>query len=149
MLGLVARHAVIATATDSRPADGWPRRATQVVSAACLLVSLLGGCAEEPLPQRLLTVDDCLRQVKLNEIKQAIERCNQVVKAFPREPQPLNERFLLHSLAGDEAAACRDIAKAQELARRVPENKLDRLLRNDLKLRTASCHDPLLQPKAP
>lgn len=143
MLALVSRHAVIASATDSPPtgARRWLWRASGVTSAAGLLLAVLVGCAEEPLPQRRLTVDDCLRHVEVDQIKEAIQRCDEVVKSFPREPQPLNERFLLHSLAGDDAAACRDIAKATELARNVPQNKLDRLLRNDLKLRAASCRD--------
>lgn len=148
MLALVFRHAVIASATDSRPPEArrtgacrWPRRDRRGVSTAGLLLALLVGCAEEPLPQRRLTVDDCLRHVDVDQIKEVIQRCDEVVRSFPREPQPLNERFLLHSLAGDDAAACRDIAKATELARKVPQNKLDRLLRNDLKLRAASCRD--------
>jgi len=143
MLAPVPRHAVIASATESRPAGScrWPRRAPAVASAAWLLLALLVGCAEEPLPQRRLTVDDCLRHVELDRIQEAIQRCDEVVKSFPREPQPLNERFLLHSLAGDDAAACQDIAKAKAVASKVPQNKLDRLLRNDLQLRSASCRD--------
>ncbi len=143
MLAPVPRHAVIASATESRPAGAcrWTRRATGVASAAGLLLALLVGCAEEPLPQRRLTVDDCLRHVELDRIKEALQRCDEVVKSFPREPQPLNERFLLHSLAGDDAAACQDIAKAKAVASKVPQNKLDRLLRNDLELRSASCRD--------
>jgi hypothetical protein len=143
MLALVARHVVIASVTDSRSIRArrglWP--ASGIASAAGLLLAVLVGCAEEPLPQRRLTVDDCLRHVDVDQIKEAIQRCDEVVKSFPREPQPLNERFLLHSLAGDNAAACRDIAKATELARKVPQNKLDRQLRNDLNLRAASCRD--------
>jgi hypothetical protein len=143
MLALVARHAVIASVTDSRSIRArrglWS--ASGIASAAGLLLAVLVGCAEEPLPQRRLTVDDCLRHVDVDQIKEAIQRCDEVVKSFPREPQPLNERFLLHSLAGDNAAACRDIAKATELARKVPQNKLDRQLRNDLNLRAASCRD--------
>ncbi len=143
MLAPVPRHAVIASATEFRPAGAcrWARRATGVVSAAGLLLALLVGCAEEPLPQRRLTVDDCLRHVELDRIQEALQRCDEVVKSFPREPQPLNERFLLHSLAGDDAAACQDIAKAKAVASKVPQNKLDRLLRNDLQLRSASCRD--------
>ncbi|MFZ0408080.1 MAG: hypothetical protein WAM11_08235 [Cyanobium sp.] len=139
----MARHAVIATATESRPAAARrrSRHAFGMAGAACLVLALLVGCAEEPLPQRRLTVDDCLRHVELDQIKDALQRCDAVVKAYPKEPQPLNERFLLHSLAGDDAAACRDIAQAVTLAQKVPQNKLDRLLRNDLQLRSASCRD--------
>lgn len=114
---------------------------------------LLSACAEEPLPQRSLSVDDCLTNVQLDELDQAIERCNKVVTAFPNQPQPLSERFLLHWLKGDEKTACRDIRQADALARRLPQAKLDRLLRRDLDLRLASCqtnpgHKPA-RPAAP
>lgn len=99
----------------------------------------LVGCAEEPLPQRRLSHDDCLREVRIEAIDDALRRCDRVVAAFPRDPQPLNERFLLHSLRGDGDKACRDIAAASKLAAALPAERLDPLLRNDLRLRAASC----------
>jgi hypothetical protein len=111
------------------------------VPALLLLPLLLAGCAEAPLPQRRLTPDDCLRDVDLDELKEAIERCDRVVASFPADPAPLNDRFLLHTLAGNEAAACRDVARAMTLARKVPEKDLDPLLLTDLKLRVAGCRD--------
>jgi len=113
---------------------------------------LLGACAEEALPQRSLGVDDCLANVKLDELEQALKRCDRVVAAFPSQPQPLNERFLLHWLKGDETAACRDIRQATSLTRRLPPARLDRQLRNELQLRLASCSEPAgqaAQPAAP
>jgi hypothetical protein len=115
-------------------------RLAGLVGLLCLL-GLLGSCAEEALPERKLTRDDCLREVKLDRLKEAIERCNRVVAAFPQDPEPLNERFLLHSLAGDNTSACRDIALAASLADRLPAARIDPLLRNDLTLRQASCRD--------
>ena len=109
---------------------------------AVLGTLLLGACAEEPLPQRSLSVDDCLTNVELDQLDEAIQRCDKVVAAFPSQPQPLNERFLLHWLKGDEKAACRDIRQADTLARRLPPGRLDRQLRRDLDLRLASCSDP-------
>ncbi len=106
---------------------------------------MVGGCAEEPLPQRPITREDCLEAVKLEEIPAALDRCNRVVAAFPKDPGPLNERFLLHTLAGNTAAACRDIAQATALAARLPKAKLDPLLMEDLNVRQASCSDA---PKA-
>ncbi len=103
---------------------------------------LLGACAEEPLPERRLSVDDCLTNVTLDQLDEAIQRCDKVVAAFPGQPQPLNERFLLHWLKGDEKAACRDIRQADTLARRLPPGRLDRQLRRDLELRLASCSEP-------
>lgn len=103
---------------------------------------LLGACAEEPLPQRNLSVDDCLTNVQLDQLDAALERCDKVVEMFPGQPQPLNERFLLHWLKGDETAACRDIRRAAALARSLPAARLDRQLRRDLELRLASCNEP-------
>ena len=75
----------------------------------------------------------------MEAIEEALRRCDRVVAAFPRDPQPLNERFLLHSLRGDVDKACRDIATATRLAARLPADRLDPLLRSDLRLRAASC----------
>jgi hypothetical protein len=110
---------------------------------ACLLLflPLLTGCGEEPLPERKITREDCLREVKLERLKEALTLCDQVVALFPADPAPLNDRFLLHTLAGQEEAACRDITRAVELARKLPPAKLDPLLSNDLSLRQASCRD--------
>ncbi|MFM7268387.1 MAG: hypothetical protein ACKOZT_07345, partial [Cyanobium sp.] len=63
--------------------------------------------------------------MKLDRLNEALARCDRVVAAFPQDPLPLNERFLLHTLAEDDKAACRDIAQAVVLARRVPPAKLD------------------------
>lgn len=106
-----------------------------------LLIVLLGGCAEEPLPQRPITREDCLRTVKLEDLPGALRQCDRVVAAFPKDPGALNERFLLHTLAGNTTAACRDIARATVLAAAVPKNKLDPILRQDLEVRRSSCAD--------
>ena len=45
----------------------------------------------------------------------------------------------LNRLRGDVDKACRDIAAATTLAARLPVDRLDPLLRNDLRLRAASC----------
>lgn len=116
-------------------------RRRRLLLAGLLLIGLLGGCAEEPLPQRRLRVDDCLQDVHMDQLKQAIARCDRVVKTFPRNPLPLNERFVLHTLAGDDRAACRDIALAAAVAARLPAARVDPLLREDLKLRQASCRE--------
>ena len=104
-----------------------------------LALLLLAGCAEEPLPQRRLTVDDCLRDVRMDDIDDAKRRCDRVVAAFPRNPQPLNERFLLHTLDGDDEAACRDIAAAVKLAQSLPAGRVDPMLAQELKMRRAAC----------
>jgi hypothetical protein len=140
---VVACSALTVTAIDAMAAD--PGRCSRrrgcltTLLAALLLVT--AGCAEEALPERRLTIDDCLTNVEIDHLEPALQRCNQVVAAFPREPQPLNERFLLHSLRGEEQAACRDIRRAHQLAERIPPRQLDPLLRQQLALRLASCRE--------
>jgi len=114
---------------------------------ALLLALLLSGCVEQPLPQRPITREDCLRAVKLEELPTALQQCDKVVAAFPKDPGPLNERFLLHTLAGNTTAACRDIARATALAAAVPKGKLDPILRQDLEVRQRSCSED--QPSPP
>lgn len=78
----------------------------------------------------------------MKELKDAIARCDAVVAAFPKDPFPLNERFLLHTLNQDPVAACRDIRRAQVLAKAPGAPAVDAILLQDLKLRLASCPPP-------
>ena len=64
-----------------------------------------------------------------------------MVAAFPTNPAPLNDRYLLHSLAGNEAAACADIHRAAALASSKPPASLDPQLRTDLNLRQQLCQE--------
>jgi len=106
---------------------------------ALAVAGLLTGCAEEPLPQRRISNDDCLSEVRMEKLKEALENCNKVVAAYPNDPLPLNERYVLHTLAEDDKAACRDLAKALELTGRIPAGRLDPILRHDLEIRRADC----------
>ena len=138
-----------ATPTDAPPHRGWRgrlNRSSGALLAGLLLAGLLGGCAEEPLPQRQISHKDCLSEVKLANLKEAIARCNKVVAAFPKDPLPLNERFLLHTLAENDRAACNDIQRAAELARQAPPGRLDAVLRRELTLRQADCREAGLTP---
>jgi hypothetical protein len=113
------------------------------------LVLLTAGCSEEPLPQRQLRSDDCLQNVRLDKLSEQIRRCDAVVAAFPANPGPLNDRYLLHSLAGNEAAACADIARAGQLARSKPAGSLDAQVRTELNLRQQLCREPRRRPPTP
>lgn len=77
----------------------------------------------------------------MNDLERSLRRCDQVVAAFPQDPQPLNERFLIHTLRGDTEKACQDIAAAVKRAARIRSERLDAVLRNDLSLRAESCRD--------
>ena len=123
-----------------RPLPAHPR-SRQGPGLPLLIALLLGGCVEEPLPQRPISREDCLQTVELEKLPEALERCNKVVAAFPKEPGPLNERFLLHTLAGDTAAACRDINQATALAAKLPAGKLDPILLQELEVRQKSCRE--------
>ena len=103
------------------------------------LTALLTACAEESLPQRRINRSDCLRSIDMAHLPEAIQRCDAVVAAFPKDPGPLNDRFLLLTLADKDAAACLDIQRSAALARALPSHKLDGQLRHDLALRQADC----------
>jgi hypothetical protein len=75
----------------------------------------------------------------MERLKEALERCDKVVAAYPNDPLPLNERYVLHTLAEDDKAACRDLAQALALAGRIPAGRLDPILRHDLQIRRADC----------
>lgn len=124
-------------------------------AAQALLIALVGtglvggGCGEAPLPQRQLRTDDCLRGLQLNRLEAQLQRCNQVVAAFPSQPGPRNDRYLLRSLAGDDVGACNDIATAIPLAAKLPTNPENDQLRSELKLRQSICQAPERAVAAP
>jgi hypothetical protein len=77
--------------------------------------------------------------VQIDDLEGALQRCNAVVAALPQEAQPRNDRALLHSLAGNNAAACRDSFAAAELLKRQRTTRPDPVLVEDIKLRRSSC----------
>lgn len=105
------------------------------------MASLVAGCAEQPLPVEAIRRDACLRNVRLEQLQDQIRRCDAVVEAFPDDPAPRNDRYLLHSLAGNDKAACQDLRQAVKLAGAMPAEQLDPQLRSDLKVRQQLC-DP-------
>lgn len=118
------------------------RRATATtLKLLSLAAVLLSGCSEAELPQRSLQPDDCLREVQLDQLQQAIARCDRVVAQFPQDPGPRNERSLLLALAGNDQAACREIEAAHRLAQQARPNSLDPLLVSELAMRRRSCRD--------
>lgn len=114
---------------------------------APLLAGLLTACAEQALPERRSSADDCLQDLKMDRLKDALQRCDRVVAAFPRDPRPLNDRSLIHTLAGDDRSACRDIARAVKLSRALPPARLDSMLRQDLKVRSEACRGIAIDPQ--
>lgn len=119
------------------------------------LALLLGGCISAPPEpgQRAAGPGDCLRKVQIDQLAGALRRCNAVVTALPQEAQPRNDRALLYSLAGNNAAACRDSFAAAELLKRQRTPKPDPLLVEEVNLRRRNCQRlaqgrPLTTPPA-
>jgi hypothetical protein len=119
---------------------GWAQ-ARSCCSLVLALTLISAGCAEAPLPKQGLRRDDCLRELSLANLQEHLKDCNAVVAAFPRDPAPLNDRYLLHSLAGQDQAACADLRKAIQLAGSIPESSLDGQLRTDLQVRAQLCQE--------
>jgi hypothetical protein len=119
------------------------RRCALVCLALMTMGFLIAGCREEPLPEAPMRSDDCLRDIKLDQLGEQLKRCDRVVAAFPTNPVPLNDRYLLRSLTGpdQERAACADVRRATALARQAKPGSLDPQLRTDLTLRLALCQD--------
>ena len=111
---------------------------------------LLGGCYD-PAPDPRSSgpgVDDCLRNVQMDQLTEAIGRCDAVVSAHPNAPQPRNERALLHSLAGQTEASCIDSRAAAALLQRQHKAvSQDAVLVEEIHLRMRSCQ-PLTNPPA-
>ncbi len=134
------------------------------IGGAALLLTLVGACSAPPIPQgERLRGDDCLRDVQIDDLQDSLRRCDAVVEAFPADPRPLSERFVLHTLNGDQAAACRDIEQAATLleglrtdapAASEPEEaseeepEPEQQLAIDIRVRLESCRDkpPLPAP---
>lgn len=110
---------------------------------ASALGSLLGGCAAPPPARQEVkgpARDDCLREIRLDGLRTALARCDAVVAAYPRDPQPRNERALLQALAGNRLAACRDSAAAEVLLRQAAaERRADPQLVEEIRIRAAGC----------
>lgn len=116
-----------------------PERTLLAGGLALTLTVVIGGCSDPLTPTRPIRSGDCLSAVNLNQLPKAIRRCDRVVAAFPNDPAPRNDRYLLHRLIGDQQAACRDIAHAGALARRRPAEELPLQLRTELEIRQKSC----------
>ena len=85
-----------------------------------------------------LDPESCLADVEANALTKALQRCNRVVKANPKDPRPHNDRFLLHTLLQNKEAACQDIAQAAALLHASGPNS-HKDLRAEILVRANSC----------
>jgi|Laugresu1bdmlbsd_1035121.scaffolds.fasta_scaffold11939_2 hypothetical protein len=125
-----------------RAASATPINGKALGTAATVAFMLLTGCVSTPAdPTTTLPgLGDCLNQVEMKKLRRALARCNEVVDAHPQQPQPRNERALLHSLTGDNKAACSDSLAAAELLKRLPKTPApDPILVEEIQLRAKSC----------
>ena len=132
-------------------ANATPIKKAALGFVAAVALVQLGGCtsASSDPTATLPGLGDCLRQVEMKRLKKALRRCDEVVEAHPQQPQPRNERALLHSLAGDHQAACRDSLAAEKLLKQVPKTTSpDPLLVEEIQLRARSCRTLTNAPAA-
>jgi hypothetical protein len=126
------------------------RLSPRLITAAPLALLLLTACGSTPPPgaRPQSRSDDCLREVKVEDLAGALRRCDDVVRAFPEDPRPLSERFVLHTLNGDQAAACSDIEQAALLLAAGRGAPAEEQLITDIRVRQESCREkpPLPTP---
>lgn len=110
-----------------------PRPPCWLAAALLGLTLLITACRREPP-----AADSCLTTAQASALPQALEHCNAVVRAHPRDPRPLNDRFLLQTLLQNTTAACIDIRRAAALLKQQPGPVQDDL-RDEVQVRLDSC----------
>lgn len=131
------------------PTDSLRTAPPRALWCALALVLTLAGCvaAEPPTTESpRLRRDECLDEVKVDRLDQALEHCDRVVSAYPLEARPLSDRFVIHTLRGELARACQDIDRAAELLKATGNGKPakdadDPQLVTDIRVRQESCRD--------
>ena len=112
-----------------------------VLIAGVLLTGV--SCRSRSAPTRALseaelTPQACLEELDLNQLDQALRRCDQVVAAHRGDPVPLTDRSLLHTLLGQMDQACLDVNQALRLVKRQGA-KADPMINHELTVRQESC----------
>ena len=91
---------------------------------------------DSPLPQ--LYPQSCLEELDPKKLNSALKRCNKVIKKYPENPEPLNDRSMIYTLLGEINLACLDVAKALDLINS-NKNQTDPLIRYEINIRQQSC----------
>ena len=105
--------------------------------ALALGLLLISGCqsAPQPKPDLTLATSSCLEDLASNQLRSALQRCNNSVETFPDQPEPWRDRSLVQTLLGQQDQACRDVEQAIALM----DDRADPMLRHELTVRQATC----------
>jgi len=106
----------------------------------------LSGCADVEPTGPKLRPDDCLKAMTLATLPAAIQACDAVIRAYPGNPMPRQDRALLLSLQGLETKACRDLDDAMVLTRQQPATATTRRRLADLAVSLRVCPDRTRRP---
>ena len=82
-----------------------------------------------------LATSSCLEDLASNQLRSALQRCNNSVETFPDQPEAWRDRSLVQTLLGHHDQACRDVEQAIALM----DKGLDPMLRHELEVRQATC----------
>ena len=84
------------------------------------------------------SIADCMSDLDLNKLDQALQRCNEVVDAHGDKPAALADRSLLFTLMGKTDQACADVTQAMALLRQ-NKGSTDPMVVHELNMRHKSC----------
>ena len=116
-------------------------------SLTLLLAASLVGCGDGEPTGPKLHPQDCLKAMSLATLPAAIQACDAVIQAYPRDPLPRKDRALLWSLQGEDTKACKDLEQARSLAAQQPTSAASRRMLADLMVSLRPCHNGALQPR--
>ena len=84
------------------------------------------------------SVADCMSTLDLNNLEDALQRCNEVVDAQGNKPAALADRSLLLTLMGKTDQACADVNQAIGLLQQ-NNRSVDPMVVHELNVRQKSC----------
>ncbi len=84
------------------------------------------------------SVADCMSNLDLNNLEDALQRCNEVVDAHGDKPAALADRSLLLTLMGKTDQACADVNQAIGLLQQ-NNRSVDPMVVHELNVRQKSC----------
>ena len=85
-----------------------------------------------------LNLQSCLESYNKNNIENVLKICSNVIKKFPDNPKPLNDRSLIYILNDNNILACEDIKKALDLITKGTDNR-NHLNNYQMKVRHTYC----------